>query len=47
MGNAWIDFLKQYRKKNPGLSLKQAMKKASSEYKKKKPAAQKKKKPKK
>ena len=42
--NPWIDFLKGYRKRNPGLSLKQAMKKASSEYKKKKPAAGKKKK---
>jgi hypothetical protein len=41
MPNKWISFLKDFRKRNKGLSLKDAMKKASSEYK-KKPAAKKK-----
>ena len=35
MGNAWLDFVKAYRKKHPGLSLKDTLKKASVEYKKK------------
>ena len=45
MPNRWISFLKEFRGRsaNKGLSLKDAMKKASSEYK-KKPAAKKKKK---
>lgn len=34
MANPWLAFLKQYRKKHPSMSLKQAMKSASSEYKK-------------
>ena len=43
MPNAWISFLKDFRKKNKGLSLKEAMKKASVAYKSKKPATKKKK----
>jgi hypothetical protein len=34
--NPWLAHLKAYRKKNPGQSLKQAMKAASKSYKKKK-----------
>jgi hypothetical protein len=34
MANKWLAFLSQYRKKHSGMSLKQAMKAASSEYKK-------------
>ena len=34
MANKWLTFLKQYRSKHPGMSLKQAMKSASGEYKK-------------
>ena len=39
--NPWITFLKQFRAKHKGLSLKDAMKKASSAYKKKAPAKKK------
>ena len=46
MANAWISFLKEYRRKNPKLSLKAAMKAGSSEYKKSKKAAPAKKAPK-
>jgi hypothetical protein len=35
MANPWLAFLKDYRKKHTGMSLKAAMKAASSEYKKK------------
>ena len=38
MANKWLVFLKEDRKKNPTLSLKQAMKSASSQYKKSKSA---------
>ena len=38
MANPWLSFLKEFRKKNKGLSLKQAMQKASQAYKKKAPA---------
>ena len=34
MANAWLAHLKAFRKKNPKMSLKQAMKAASSSYKK-------------
>ena len=34
MANKWLVFLKEYRRKNPTLSLKQAMKQASGAYKK-------------
>ena len=34
MANKWLTFLKDYRKKHAGMSLKQAMKSASAEYKK-------------
>ena len=34
MANKWLTFLKEYRKKHAGMSLKQAMKSASAEYKK-------------
>jgi hypothetical protein len=34
--NPWLSFLREFRKKNPGLSLREAMKKGSSEYKSKK-----------
>ena len=34
MANKWLSFLKDYRKKHPGMSLKQAMKSGSVEYKK-------------
>ena len=33
MGNPWLEFLKQFRKKHPGLSMKEAMKKAAVEWK--------------
>ena len=46
-GNKWLDFVKAYRKKHPGQSLKTSLKAASVEYKKTKSAAPKKKKPKK
>ena len=46
MANAWISFLKEYRKKNPTLSLKAAMKSGSAEYKKSKKAGPAKKAPK-
>ncbi len=36
MANSWLTFLKQFRKKNPKLSLKDAMKQGSSAYKKSK-----------
>lgn len=36
MPNAWLKFLKEYKAKHKGISLKDAMKKASVEYKKKK-----------
>ena len=39
MANKWLTFLKEYRKKNPTLSLKQAMKSASGAYKKSAKAA--------
>jgi hypothetical protein len=35
MANPWLSFLSEYRKKHKGMSLKQAMKSASAEYKKK------------
>lgn len=38
MPNKWIAFLKEYRKKNPTLSLKAAMKSGSAEYRKSKSA---------
>ena len=38
MANPWLSFLKEFRKKNPTLSLKQAMKSGSSAYKKSKGA---------
>jgi hypothetical protein len=47
MANKWLSFLSEYRKKHSGMSLKQAMKSASSEYKKQKGSKPKKKKPKK
>jgi hypothetical protein len=50
MANKWLSFLKEFRSRNKGMSLKQAMKAASSEYKKSakpKKAKGKKKKPKK
>lgn len=34
MGNKWISFLKSWRAKNKGVSLRDSMKKASVEYKK-------------
>lgn len=34
MANKWLDFVKQYRKKHPGQSLKVSLKAASKEYKK-------------
>ena len=34
MANKWLDFVKQYRKKHPGQTLKQSLKGASVEYKK-------------
>ena len=34
MANKWLEFLKSYRKKHPSLSMKEAMKAASKEYKK-------------
>ena len=34
MANPWISFLKSWRAKNKGVSLKDSMKQASSEYKK-------------
>ena len=37
--NPWIDFLNQYRKKHPKLSMKECMKKAAAEYKKRKKKA--------
>ena len=50
MANKWISFLKEFRKKNPKLSMKQAMKQGAVAYKKAKPATKatkgKKKKPK-
>ena len=42
MANKWLTFLKEYRKKNPTLSLKQAMKSASAVYRKSKSTAPKK-----
>ena len=36
MANRWITFLKSWRAKNKGVSLKDSMKRASSEYKKSK-----------
>lgn len=36
MANKWLVFLKSWRAKNKGVSLKDAMKRASSEYKKSK-----------
>ena len=36
MANKWIAFLKEYRRKNPTLSLKAAMKSGAAEYKKSK-----------
>ena len=44
MANKWLDFVKQYRKKHPGQTLKQSLKGASVEYKKTKSAPAKKKK---
>ena len=44
MANKWLEFLKQYRKKISGLSMKMAMKKAAVEWrsaKKKAPKAKK------
>ena len=38
MANKWISFLKEYRKKNPTLSLKRAMKSGAAEYRKSKSA---------
>ena len=35
MANAWMSHLNNTRRKNPGMSLSQAMKKASKTYKKK------------
>ena len=43
MGNPWLVFVKAFRKKNPGMSLKDSLKKASVEYKKGKKSAPKKK----
>jgi hypothetical protein len=43
MANKWLSFLSEYRKKHKGMSLKQAMKAASSEYKKSNGKAKKKK----
>jgi len=40
--NPWLLFLKEFRKKNPKLSLKMAMKQASQKYKKKTPKPKKK-----
>jgi hypothetical protein len=40
-GNPWISFLRGYRSKHPGKSMKQAMKDGAKEYKKRKPAAEK------
>lgn len=34
MANKWLSFLKEFRSRNKGMSLKQAMKAASKEYKK-------------
>jgi hypothetical protein len=34
MANPWLKFLSDYRKKHSGMSLKQAMKAASTEYRK-------------
>ena len=34
MANAWLAFLSAFRKRNPKLSMKQAMKKGAIEYKK-------------
>lgn len=42
MANSWLTFLKQFRKKNPKLSLKDAMKQGSSAYKKSKGGVKKK-----
>ena len=36
MPNKWLTFLKEYKKKHSGMSLKEAMKKSSVEYKKQK-----------
>ena len=47
MANRWLDFLKSFRSKHKDMSLKQAMKAASQEYKKQKPATKQKKKRKK
>jgi hypothetical protein len=39
MANPWISHLKAFRAKHPGMSLREAMKKASSSYKKKAPSS--------
>ena len=39
MANPWISFLKSWRSKHKGVSLKDSMKQASSEYKKSKGAS--------
>ena len=39
MSNPWISFLKSWRSKHKGVSLKDSMKQASSEYKKSKGAS--------
>ena len=44
-GNPWLQFVKDFRKRNSGLSLKDSLKKASVEYKKQKKAPAAKKKP--
>lgn len=33
MANAWIEYVKKYRAKNPSLSYKEALMKASKQYK--------------
>jgi hypothetical protein len=43
-GNPWLSFLKAYRSRNPGKSMKEAMKSAAVEYRKKKGGAKGKKK---
>ena len=43
MANAWISFLKTWRSKHKGVSLKDSMKRASAEYKKSKAPSSKKK----
>ena len=41
MPNAWLSFLKEFKKKHPKLTLKQCMKAASAKYKKKKSSKEK------